>query len=517
MDIHIGLPEKMTLNYRPPVPLGFLNRADLIALLAVAVITLGHLGIWSFVAEYKPLDGDAVCFVPVARNIASGRGWVNEFYHPKAVADPGHPERYVWHGFLAPRLWALAAPSEDFKGVRQGGIILSALGLAFSGLVLLRAMHGTTLRPGLRMLTITLCLGGVAPFIAHDGRPEAVAVVLSAAFLALLPRKVGPMSDVILGVGLGLMAATSPASALILFFPLVVYLLISSQNPILLARRLVTTGVVAALAIMLVVLTSGSSLGEWLRGMQLHSKDVVWSRSQGGWSEYWLTAAGKPLLLGFVCCLGIATVLLIRREGGLPKWKWIICGGSALGFCLLVYLLALKIAPNHYNLSVMLAMGWIICFAHLVRSKTDRLRTKAAFVMLVGASLLMILGTMRIATISYQASKDGLSRSQARILLARDLNEIAGSERVLLTPGLFELADTSALKMKSVEVRPIFLLQTTHNDEIVVHQQANTGSNQVPQINGLNLMADRFSSSTPHFGSIRLGNTTGSYSYAIYR
>ncbi len=467
--------------------------------LIIAVTSVVFL-MWRAESETKPLDGDAMCFVPAATSLASGHGWVNELYHPAEVADKAHPEKFTWHGVVAPKLWSVLSPAPDFNGVRQAGVAWATIGLLAFGLALARHQR-------LSNSMLALAILGSAWMFTHNGRPEPIAAVIVAFALLVLPCEISFPWHLIAGVGLGIVGATSPAAAA-LIAPWVIVAIGLSQKT-LKATLLggVTVAVISATVTLALVTASGCTPGLWIESMALHSKNVVWGRNDGGFSLYWLRSPERPLLivgaLILVCCAWRS----VSKFTSAAVSVRVVMAASMVAFSLLAYRVAIRPAPCLYNLFPLFVI-LTVCAAGV--------STRPMLPLFACAMLLPTLGLARSGAMWWTAKTTGFSRNQASTTLTDHLRMLkVADHRIGLSSGLFELAD--APEVSPLHPQIVSWSSASGADfDLLVIQQANTGMLEPAAITGFHLIADHFDHQKPALAKLGLAKSSGSYAYALY-
>lgn len=489
--------------------LGLPSKLSLTAMIAVLLTALALLGLWRFEAQLRPLDGDAVCFVPTALSLARHEGWQNPLYRPAEVADASAPKRFIWHGVVAPWLWAKFSSAATYAGVREGAIWVSWLGLVLLGIALVRRQVRASL---VGTVLTALTMAGSASYFWHSGRPESVAATVVAATLLLLPRRCSHLWMIIAGMSLGVLAATTPAAAALLV-PWVIIAVLYADLPV--TQKLMGIALISLLSAGLAALlisSTGCSLTLWLKSMALHSKNVVWSRSDTSLKPYWIAAPERPFLIGTVLCLtaslGVARVVKLPADR-MMRAGVVLC---LVVFAALAWKTTIKPSPCVYNLFPLLVVLAAVA-AQSAMSAWDHARRLPALLLIIGLAF-PIGGLVRQAVVLRVASQQGMTVQAARERLGADLAELKLTHQpVGLTNGLFELHDGQ------VPGSPKFQMISDPDAPpagVRLVQQANSGLRTPPAVPGFTLLLNRFDDTVPTVAGLPLARTTGSFTYALF-
>lgn len=479
------------------------------AMVAVLLTALLVLGLWRFEARLRPLDGDAVCFVPTALSLARQEGWQNPLYRPAEVADASAPKRFIWHGVVSPRLWASFSSAATYAGVREGAIRVSWLGLVLLGIALVRRqVKASLIGAALSSLTVA----GSASYFWHSGRPESVAATVVATTLLLLPRRCSYLWMMIVGISLGVLAATTPAAAALLL-PWVIIIILNADLP--LSQKLLgiaLIGLLSAGLTALLITSTGCSLPLWLKSMALHSKNVVWSRTDTSLRPYWLASPERPFLIGTVLCLiaslGVARVVRLSSDR-IARVGIALC---LIVFTMLAWKTTIKPSPCVYNLFPLLVVLAAVA-AQSAISAWDQARKLPALLLVMGLAF-PLGGLLRQALVLRVASEHGMTIQVAREQIGADLAKLnLAQQTVGITDGLFELHDGQ------VPGSPKFQMLSDRDAPPVsvrLVQQANSGLRTPPTIPGFTLILNHFDETLPTVAGLPLARTTGSFTYALF-
>lgn len=466
---------------------------------------------WNAQSKITPLSGDAVCFVPVAQSLIRGIGLVNELYHAPAPLDPLHPERYIWHGPVAPVLWAVFARSDDIGSVREAGVLISAFGFLCFGLLLLRATQN--LRWQYSSLLVVAGMLGTSGYFAHTGRPESVACSILCLGLLILPKQDSNAWPIVSGCCLGLMAATAPSSALLLVPIVCAYQVFCSPSIGMLCGRIALIGAITVGTMVTVVVVVGVDPFLWLAAMKAHSAKVMWGRTDGELVTYWIKHGTLPFLalsvMAQLACSLLAGHFWLRGQNGSPISPFhlttlVLC---ALAAVWAVWSMALKCPPTHYNL---LPLITFLAFAAIYGAS----KTKAVLLPLLYLGFSPgVLGLSRTVAVWNVGKDHVMTRSEACARLIADLDKIrARMEIVSINSGLFELAADNQISALKPHLETRYFAATN----VMVIPQTNSGLLTPPSVEKFRLVVNRFKQKLPCLFGLRLSNTPGGYNYAIY-
>ena len=466
--------------------------------LMVVIVTAVTAIVWFGESQVKPLDGDAVCFIPTATSLAAGHGWANQLYRPAEVADPAHPQKFTWHGVMAPMLWSSLSPSPSYNGARASGIAWAVIGLLCLGFTLARQAH-------VNHATLAISLFGSAWIFTHNGRPEPIAAVIVAATLLVLPLLRYRFQLGMMALSLGVIGAATPAAALLIAPWIVIFIAYHIDSPKTAFLSVITVATVSAAVALAFVSATGCSPSTWIHSMMLHSKNVVWGRNDGDFSRYWLLSPERPLLIVIAAvlagCSWSSVSGLLQRQA----WAQFVAAMSLACFLCLAYVVAIRPTPCIYNLFPL----FVILTAVALRSGERKAGILIGCVMLIPMA-----GLARSACMWQAATTTGLSREAASAMLAEDLQKVKSpAGTIALTGGLFELTDVP--HVAALHPKIVSWSEPASTDLFVV-QQANMGSLNAPQMPNFSMVADHFDHHKPALAALGLAKTSGSYAYALY-
>ncbi len=462
---------------------------------------------WSIRAEWSPLNGDALYFVPAARNLVEGKGLRNPLWQPTLPAEPQDASRLNWHGPIAPTVWALFSKDASYTEVKKAGVKVAALGLFLmvAGIVsqALRSRESSWLQVFLALFAVL----GSGWLFMPNGRPESVAALLVSGMMLWMPRSVSWRWVLWAALGLGTLVATAPAAGMLLAPLAMLYLALRSPCELVLPSTILL-GALSMLVCVTWVETLGYGVVEWMQAMKLHGQVVLWQNQGGSLATYWLWHLESPLLL-------ISFVALAASFWPGSRWDFQLSGITrklvalaALGLLVAgVYVALWKIATNYYNI-----IPLMVCLIFLSVRRLLHSMSRPAFALLLLALLPSTAALGRSLVILREASQHGMSAADAREMLAKDLSVLAGTGTVVLGQSLFELSDASFLQSDKVRVGT----ELTDGDACLVMPQAFTGRVTPTERAGLQLVTDRFGREVPSVLGVPVAKTPGAFGYAIY-
>lgn len=481
----------------------------------VLVTSIVLLCFWNAQSKTFPLAGDAACFVPVAQSLALGKGLVNQYYSPPVPVDDKHPERFVWHGVVAPWIWFVAAPSGDFEDIRTAGIVVSSIGCLIFGLLLLRATSDLCWQCSIALVVAGML--GASGYFVHNGRPESVSCVIVCLGFWVLPKTNSYVWSLVCGCFLGGVAATTPTSALLLVPLICIYQVFRCEHARQLCVNLAITGAVTVLSILVVIHVAWIEPGLWISAMKLHAEKVVWSRTGGSLITYWIKDAAIPLLALTVtvqaACLLLGLHFWLQKPNRVrvKRFHKAVIFFAATVFICEVWTVVLKCPAMRYNLLpslVVLAVAAVSVSAVCVGRGRSIL-----FALLCISFSPGIIGFVRQFAVWKDAQSHSLTLREARKCLVQDLNKLnVLNSEVRIHSNLFELVNS--VRDNGPDFKVTFDHET--NAKVLVLPQANTGLLVPPEVKGFYLAVNRYDGFLPRLFGVRLANTPGGYNYAVY-
>ena len=477
--------------------------------------------LWSMVAatllafvwhRWPVLDDDAMDFVPPMVTYAKDGSLVNAVNPLWSQLDPVGGGRLIYHGFLYEMVVGKSTASATYPSIILTMGIIEVLALGACAFVLYRAARLVAGEFGwARFALVALGIGGIASaLISLRGRPEPFAmllVALAAGGMFLLKRR---WHFFLVGVALGLMAATHPTGTLLCGPVAAVYA--STRCGAREWFAWLAKALVVSLAVFgITAIWYPYHIWEWVEGLLRHSSIVfAWDR-RGRVLQYWLTVPrtalyGPLYLVSLVCGLWLSWKFRdrIRFKAGFLL--------SGLAFLLPAYFYNVRnpeqnydfiLAPLVYGVLIVGAAVWLSLDKNALPIRYRNLGMSLALTALT----LTNLGFLRSAALFPFFLKHGLGYDQAR---AR-LQEIRAErpDRIDLDAGLFSLTeDYRNLTIAS---------DRTKEASLVVVQQVNRGRLLPPQLENYELIEDGFSRVVPRCLGVKLGNTVGGYNFAVYR
>lgn len=485
----------------------FTNRATSVAATVLSILAVVWL--WLAIADTRPLDGDALCFVPVAHNLANGKGWINQHYRPDKVVTPDHPENFTWHGYTSPYLWASLAPSKDYSGIRMGGTFSSILGLLMMSVFLFQITWASN-RAVICVASAFLLLG-MSPFLLHNGRPEPVAA--SVLLLVLCGARFCPQAwrVYVIGVGMGLLGLTHPVIALLCTPLVAVFFTLQTKN----WKDLLLTSAQSLLAALgtlgLLLLLTPYSVSDWLVGMYYHAQGAIVRETEASMLYYWMKLPDRPFFaLSTLACVSPLIHFAFTSVAGVRK---VLLGILSFVFFLLVWYFAVRVSTRSYNVAALLPALACISFLVCTLKKNLGIRFSPFTIPLYLAFMSAIPGVfvnIRHAALAGFAQSHQADRLQASRQILASIQELKMEDsNTQVSVGLFEITDILPNSITGMfndpPVRNFYILQ-----------QSSTSRLLPPDIRGYRLAQDDYIHYPPRLGPIRLGNSSPGYSFAIY-
>lgn len=454
-----------------------------------------------------PLSGDAFCFVPVAGSLKKSGEWSNPLYGPLVPADTAHPKRFIWHGIVAPAVWAAMSGGADFSSLRTGGVLVSALGVLCFCLAVRRRIQNFQTKDVLVLLLAGLA---VTVFFTHNGRPESVAASITALGLLVMPVRVSTSWSAGIGFFLGLLAATAPTSALLLSPLIVVYLVLQSGSALCLLRYLVVIALIVPVVMFGLVWLSGCPPLLWLEAMRLHSGAVLWGRTDTFLYPYWVADPSFPLACVTVVGLAACVVVSMSHQV-LAMWRKV---GAAVVICMflcLAWLLAVRPSPCRYNLIPCLVVLMFSAVCLTARCAEHGRRRMLMYCLLLPSLCLPALGFARSVAVYALAKPKALNFGTAAAGLIEDLKKHSLTNcNILVHSSLFELMEVLENNHLSVFVG------FPAGDDVLIVPQANSGLVEPREIPGYQFLTDSFIREASYLSGVKIASNFGGYSYAIY-
>lgn len=470
---------------------------------------------WNAQSKTVPLAGDAVCFVPVAQSLMLGKGLVNQHYSPPAPVDDKHPERFIWHGVVAPMIWSMTSPSGDFEDIRTAGVVISSIGCLIFGFLLLSVTSELCWQHSMPLVVAGML--GASGYFFHSGRPESVSCFILCIGLWTLSKTNSYRWSFVCGCFLGAIAATTPTAALLLVPLVCVYQAFRCVYASQICINLAITGAVAALSILVVINIAGVEPSLWISAMKLHSEKVIWSRTDGSLITYWIKDTTIPLLaltvtIQLVCLLaGLLSWLKKPDRIQIKHFHKLVVFFSAVVFSVEVWMFVFKCPPMRYNLLPFLVVLAVAAVSVLALLK-ERARS-FLFVLLCISFSPGIIGFARQFAVWENAQHHSLTLREARKLLVQDIDKLnVLRSEVRINSNLFELANS--IRDNGHDFQIAYGAETDAN--VLVLPQANTGLLIPPEVEGFELVVNRYNDVLPQLLGLRLANTPGGYNYAVY-
>jgi hypothetical protein len=477
----------------------------LIAFIAIMIVSF----YWVQESHKMPLDGDAICFVPVSKNIVLSGEWSNEFYRPGKVVHPDKPDLYIWHGWLQPTILAklsllFQSSAGTYTSLRLAGILTSVIGLTFFGAIVskLTAQQG---------LAIQL-LGGISivaasTYLDYNGRPESIVsgLILGGFFvIQSVPHSSRPFFIGAISAGIFF----SHPIAAILLGPLVLIAVVfpmPDRNS--LVRDLAKIGVSFGLCFCLLSAIIPFPFFDWIKGMRLHAENAVVGNVKHSFIRYWLGSPWNPLL-AFASISAIAPCLyhsLSKKDvRPLISSLWIF-------WFLIFYYFCIRAPNRNYNFVALLPLLIIASFTIIeIHGKMVGNSKISKFMPLIYALFCFTPGVLDVSrtSVAYFLSSDGITRGECSELLGTKFQNMVVSDNVE-TKGLFELSDR-------FKVKQVFFAPQSPSERFYVLQQFNSRNSAPPVIEGYHLTWENFARIPPSVMGLPISRLQVGYNFAIY-
>jgi hypothetical protein len=495
-----------------------------LACIAAVTLTLGGVMV-AFSYHAYPLPGmDSSVFVPVAVNVAAGRGLVNDVHHFLYPAP-------LFPTFLGAMMQE-ATPQGAFKVLGY----LGALNVALSALLFYRGARlfsrsltwPTTALVCLAVVSISTC------FSYHICRPELLVFtivlllcLLNVSWPARWPR---PYLWTLDAVGIGLMAFTQPNAALIFT------VFLASWSAATLERRelalfFTTLAAVFTLALLILTPTMGPFLPDFASQVLAVADYVFFSNPRlkpdpGAVLDYYVGAkyGSLVLMLGPLLLLSvvIGTALYKRHPFTIKNKIAFALLASTLLF--LMYATAFVYPNRIYNAAILLPPA-LLCIVVAMSLKSTHPHYLKYLVTL--ASILILVSPLNlyrnIVLFPYFVGQ-GVPLDEVRAF-TRSIP--AGEEEVLASKSLWAANDKyGALRVDHDLLEGMLRLREggrgTGTPEgptptWLLLQQRDTGRTEPwARIQGFSLRHDTFIREQPRLFGVKLANTWPGYSFALY-
>lgn len=485
----------------------------IILLTSIVVAVIAMVNITSAYRSLHILDGDSIAFYPPMVKFAN----TGEFIHPfwGSEFDNKGTNRYLYHGFMYPLLVASIAWKGEYYVMRTISSILGIFTLIITAFSLhlislkMDAHKRNLIEPILIILAILGCNSYLESF---QGRPETLASLIAAAgFLALIYFR-REWHWIICAVTIAFLGVTSPISASLVFLIVCAYsfyLWSLGESFLFLTRVSLVTGIISSL--LLVVFPY--SLNDYVTGLIRHG---TLAAIKGYWDAsvvyYWVLSPNKTFI-GLVYLWGF--LILVYQVFVKNKLSDCACKKAFLTSCFLALMIAyyfgVRVSARNYNIIflVPIIMWVIVYFAmdQLNRSKSEFRTSVITITILI--LCLSTISTMRRFVIDYYSYTYGTSYANAALKLGDILAE--SDKKIEISNGLYSLT-------KNYEKIKFFELNRIKPDaDILVIQQANRKTIVPKDIEGYRIIYDGFNRTVPRLFGIKVANTVGDYSFAVYK
>jgi hypothetical protein len=413
------------------------------------------------------------------------------------IDGPGG-RRHISHGFLSQLLIGLAASvtGGDAPQCVAWSYAVLFLAAAVGGLAVLSwrpIQIGSGLSGGLLgFLSVT---GFFALAFAWFGRVEPMVMLWASCAILALRTLPSMLALFIGGAALGLIAWTSPISAVLGTMLLAIYMLVRPDvlraGPI----ALVMAGGVVATAVSLSIYPY--TLNEWIGGTIRHSRIHFDHPAFQGLMQTWVARPHIPLLVVTVGLLTWGALLaLLKLTSGMVRWRRALVAICVLLFAVAMFRLTVVRGEAAYNIVPLLPV--------FAAAALHGARISAIPLALIVALALPTAGLARSSVLFASQAANGPGFEEVREAIAERVDE-----GILVSKGLWlavpELERVSYGRPEFVQQRPRWFID----------QQLATGRTSPLAYSGYRLVQDRFSGPVKVFGFPISRAPTG-WQYALY-
>lgn len=472
-----------------------------------------------------PVPGmDSSVFIPLAINVAAGKGMINDV-HPFLYPAPLFPM------FLG-AVMQEATPQGAFRVLG----VLGAVNVMLSALLFYKVFKlASELITWRGTLVVCVFIAGMsACFSYHFCRPELLAFTFIIAICLLnisWPVRWSSLYVWILnGLGLGLVAATQPNAALLVGLVLVMWSAVKLEKETLPLCALVLLGTLS-ISVYAFVLVSPYSIETFLNRtvdvseyLFVNNFKIVPDYSLV--ADYYVWGRYSPHIpaLGFTILLAIGAVAMLWRAGAIQiKNPWLFAG-SALLLVSAAYMTAVVYPNRNYNVLSLLPVALSVVAFAISRQFSNKVRFNSFTVVAVALVAVMPVNMIRNSMLLPHYAQRGISLEEVRAF-ASSIQSRGGE--MLVSKSLWVVTED----YRNVRVNHDLLQEIIGreaNEEMRVSgdpgaptwlliQQKDSGrSAPWAQIEGYVLVQHAFISEKPRLLGVKLANTWPGYSSALY-
>lgn len=444
--------------------------------------------VWLAFVGMAPADGDPTCFLPVARELANGRGWCHPYWTPGELI--GGP--YNWHGWLYPFALSWADWSEDPTGVIATATMLAVVNV----FVLIPALYALR-TPILPASCAIASMAAVAFF--QVGRPESAAtfLLLLGALVAISVRD-AILRITLLGVSLGLVAAAQPTVGAGAAVALATFLFATEPSGRDALSRTILAGMLSAATLLIATLLwTPFSLAEWAAGLG-KSRAHLANHPEvglGHFVDYYISFPALPFAVLFLVAFLVISFLLVRRRF-VSGASWVFVASSVLVAWVWVLIFALRAPATFYNL---------IAFSPIILLALRVVASRRVNFLLIVALGFAGLGGLSFTTANQAASLSGV---RAQVLQTR-VSELPPDCRIAAAPSALMVIDQVIPRSR--------ICALPERCDVYVMLQANTGLHAPPsEFAGMSLVENHFHPRAPRLLGVPIGRTFKDYAFALY-
>ena len=449
---------------------------------------------------WPPMDGDGAMLFPSAVELARGNGFVNTpWVSPMndTIDGPGG-RRHISHGFLSQLLIGLAASltGGDSPQCVTWSYIVVFLAAVVGGLALL-SWRPAQIAPGLSggLLGFLSVTGFFSLAFAWFGRVEPMVMLWVGCALLGLRFLPGMGAIFVCGAALGLMAWTSPMSAILGALLLGICMLLRQGMLSVGSVVLLVAGGVTATALSFAVYPY--TLNEWIGGTIRHSRIHFDHPAFQGLLHTWVTRPHAPLLVITIGLLMLGSLLALPRLTiGMVRWRkslFVIC---CLLFAVAVFRLTVVRGEAVYNI-----IPFLPVFA---ATALHGGRGFPGAVLLIAALVFPAVGLARSSVLLGSQVANGPRFEEVRQAITERVDE-----GLLVSKGLW----LAVPELGRVEYgRPGF---GRGEPRWFIDQQLATGRPSPATYPGYSLVLDRFSGPVKVFG-LPISRAPTGWQYALY-
>jgi len=370
---------------------------------------------------------DAPAFVPTAMAYKSGYGLTNRVWRSTNLFDHTDSFRFLYHGPLFPMTVAALSPDGSYRGILMGIAFLRVItiGLLAGALVAICCrLSDRRMKVAAAVLAGVCILAESVMRLPPVGRPEALASLLALVAFLLIATSLSWIILLACGIVVGVLGASHPIAAVIFNVGLAVWIFaVSDTARKAIARLFLVYAVSLATAAICLQFVAPYGFLEHIEGLRSHGRVASTHRDStksivstlryllAWWDRFFFGPASLVVII-----IGVSYAIRITPNRS-RRVVVVICAAI---FLLLTWFLAVRVAPNSYNLSqfqpiVYLILVILFCNISQLRASCDRNINKAsitAFVVIFALVTPSLLPYLKFGTEYYWAVRSQTTYSQ---------------------------------------------------------------------------------------------------------